>query len=106
MKRADTLSQAPRCIGRLEMVDNLERILEEVLEENEAFSLHDLALHGDDLISAGYKPGSGFRIALEAALDAVIDNRIENNASEIWSYWEREGILSQLQKNGDAFNPK
>ena len=98
MKRADTLSQAPRCAGRLEMVANLERILDEVLEENAAFSLRDLAVGGKDLISAGYAPGPEFRVALEAALEAVINEQIKNDAEDIWRFWDTEGFLAKLRK--------
>ena len=98
MKRADTLSQAPRCAGRLEMVANLERILDEVLEENAAFSLRDLAVSGKDLVSAGYAPGPEFRVTLEAALEAVINEQIKNDAEEIWRFWDTEGFLAKLRK--------
>ena len=80
------------------MVANLERILDEVLKENAAFSLRDLAVSGKDLVSAGYAPGPEFRVALEAALEAVINEQIKNDAEEIWHFWDAEGFLAKLRK--------
>ena len=98
MKRADTLSQAPCCAPRLAMVDNLERILQEVMAQEQAFSLRDLCVSGKDLIAVGYAPGPEFRLALNAALDAVVDERIENSAPAIWQFWEESEMLEQLRK--------
>lgn len=95
MKRADTLSQAPQCAGRLKMVAHLEKILDEVLEQDAVFQVHDLAVNGNDLIAAGLTPGPVFRELLDAALDAVVDERIENSSEEIWKFWKEEGYLEK-----------
>lgn len=97
MKRADTLSQAPQCAGRLKMVAHLEEILAEVLEQDAIFQTRDLAVGGKDLIAAGYTPGPAFRELLDAALDAVVDERIGNSSGEIWGFWEKEGYLEKIK---------
>lgn len=78
MKRADTLSQADQCLPRLEMVENLQSIAAEILAENEAFSLKQLDLTGNDLISLGLTPGPQFSQLLNTALEAVMDESCPN----------------------------
>lgn len=78
IKRADALSQAPHCIERVEVANELERVLAEVLASDEAFSLKQLAINGRDIIALGVEPGPKVGAALNAALEAVIDERVEN----------------------------
>ena len=98
MKRADTLSQAPCCCERLATIDHLENIVKQVLEEQAAFSLRDLCISGRDLLDAGYVPSPAFKTVLSAALNAVIDEQVENNKQSVWSYLEEKGYLKQLTK--------
>ena len=98
MKRADTLSQAPCCCERLTTIDHLENIVKQVLEEQAAFSLRDLCISGRDLLDAGYVPSPAFKTVLSAALNAVIDEQVENNKQSVWSYLEEKGYLKQLTK--------
>ena len=86
MKQADTLSQADRCLPRLEMIENLRSIASGILEENEAFTLKQLDLSGDDLLALGLKPGPQFSELLQAALDAVIDEECINNKAALINY--------------------
>lgn len=86
MKRADTLSQADRCLPRLEMVEHLRAIAADVLKEDEAFSLKQLDLSGEDLIALGLKPGPQFSQLLNAALEAVIDEACPNEKEALISY--------------------
>lgn len=89
LKRGDALAQAPHCHSRVELADNLETILAELIEANEVFSLKDLAIDGSDLITLGITPGPRIGRLLESALDAVIDERIEN---------QRDALLLFIQK--------
>ncbi len=98
MKRADTLSQAPCCLPRLENIAHLQQILADVLDEKPALSRRNLAVNGNDLIAHGYMPSPAFHEALEAALDAVVDERVANTADALWDFWEREGVLDRLSK--------
>lgn len=85
LKKADALSQAPRCRERVAGAEELKRILDKVLEANEAFSLKQLAISGRDILELGIDAGPMVGKALEATLDAVVDEQIPN---------EREALLS------------
>lgn len=89
LKRGDALAQAPHCHGRVQLADDLDRVLDAIIEAQEAFSLKDLAIDGTDLINLGIEPGPALGRLLSDALEAVVDERVPN---------EREALLSHVQK--------
>ena len=86
LKRADALAQAPRCAPRAELADELERVLDEVLAADEAFTLAQLAVGGRDVLALGVEPGPTVGAALHAALDAVTDERVPNEAEALRAF--------------------
>ncbi|MGI6046377.1 MAG: CCA tRNA nucleotidyltransferase [Eggerthellaceae bacterium] len=98
LKRADALSQAPQCAGRVELADNLEKILDEILDAEEAFTLSKLAIKGDDVIALGVTRGPAVGKALEAALDAVIDETLANDKKALCDF-----VGAWWQDNKDKF---
>lgn len=78
LKRADALSQAPECAERVALADGLEAVLEEILTEGEAFTIANLAVNGHDVMALGVPAGPEVGRLLQAALDAVIDEREPN----------------------------
>lgn len=64
---------------RIEKVDNIARLLDEVLEENQCFTLKDLAVNGKDLIQIGFKSGKELGETLNILLDGVINEEFEND---------------------------
>lgn len=86
IKRADALSQAPECIGRVELADELERVLREVLAEDQVFSLKQLAIKGNDILSLGVEPGPVVGRTLAACLDAVIDEKVGNERAALLAF--------------------
>ncbi len=85
VKRADTAAQSEmareRKFGEL---DQSEELLNQILAQQQAFSLKDLAITGKDLLDQGIAPGPELGARLQRALDAVIDGIAEN---------EREALL-------------
>ena len=63
---------------RIEKVDNIERLLEEVLQEKQCFALKDLAINGKDLMEIGFKAGKELGEALNRLLEGVINEEFEN----------------------------
>lgn len=57
---------------RAAMLNKAKKIYQEVLSNNECFSLKTLAVKGNDLIKAGYKPGPGLGELLNKLLEHVI----------------------------------
>lgn len=86
LKRADALAQAPRCAPRAELATDLERVLDEVLAADEAFSLGQLAVDGRDVLALGVRPGPEVGAALAAALDAVIDEQVPNERASLRAF--------------------
>lgn len=78
LKRGDALSQAPHCRGRVDAANELDAILDEILATQEAFSLHDLAIKGGDIIALDIPAGPAIGSILHATLDAVIDEKLPN----------------------------
>ena len=75
VRAGDIQAQAPELIDRrMEKVAKLRQIGQEVLAENQCFSLRDLAVDGRDLIAAGMKPGPEMGRVLNTLLDRVIED--------------------------------
>ena len=75
--------------SRLQKIDNIEYILEEVLQKDECFSLKDLAVNGNDLIEIGYKPGKEIGEVLNNLLDLVISGEYKNEKEKLLEMAER-----------------
>ena len=89
IKRADNMAQHPDFGGRQEYYDQLEDILDKILEENQCFSLKDMAAGGNDLIAIGITDGRQIGQILKSLLDDVIDGRIAN---------EKEALLKAAKE--------
>ena len=73
----DTVECAASCWSAV-YEQNFQEILKRILKSGECFSLHHLAINGNDLLSAGY---DGKRIGemLNSLLDAVISSPEKNS---------------------------
>ena len=89
LKRADAMAQAPRCAPRIALAEDLMQTLDEILESKAAFTVKDLAIGGRDLMEMGVKPGPDLGMLLQRALDAVIDEEVENERGELLALMER-----------------
>ena len=73
--------------SRIEKVDNIEGILEEILQEQECFSLKDLAVNGNDVKrTMNLKEGKDVGYWLNEILKRVIDGELKNNRDDL-IYW-------------------
>lgn len=86
LKRSDALAHAPTHTERAELADKLQSLLDEIVEEGEAFSLRDLSIDGNDVMRLGVPKGPLVGQALDAALDAVIDGRTPNDKEALTSF--------------------
>jgi len=66
-----------RCINRLS-----DRV-KEVLEKNRAFTIKDLAINGNDLISIGIKNGKMIGMVLRELLETVLDDPAQNTKEKL-----------------------
>lgn len=86
LKRGDALAQAPQCVDRVKLANQLENVLAGILATNEAFTLKQLALSGRDVMAAGITQGPAVGAALNAALDAVIEERVPNEQEALITF--------------------
>lgn len=72
---------------RIEKVDNIEGILNEILQEQECFSLKDLTVNGNDVKrTMNLKEGKDIRYWLNEILKRVMDGELKNNRDDL-IYW-------------------
>ncbi len=88
LQRADTLGLAPQYHDRLAHFDRLERLLEGVLAQDACFSVKKLALNGNDLKALGLR-GREIGQTLCRLVDAVIDEKVENDRDALLAYLKR-----------------
>ncbi len=86
LKRGDALAQSELARCKVEQADAVERTLEAVLAEEAAFRVGDLAIGGRDVMALGVPAGPEVGAALEAALDAVVDERVANEESALRAF--------------------
>ena len=82
LQRADTMALAPQYRQRLAHFDVLEQIARELLDEKACFSVRDLAVNGNDLLSLGYR-GKALGDALQMLVTAVMEERVANEKAPL-----------------------
>lgn len=89
LKTADMLAHAPEYTSQTTVIEDARRTLSDILESNEAFSLRQLAVNGQDVITLGVEPGPEIGRILDALLEEVIEGRLEN---------DREALLAHVRE--------
>ncbi len=97
VKKADNKAQNLELSSdRIKELSEIEALIDEVLQEDECFSLKDLAINGKDLIGVGYKAGKELGNTLNKLLQLVIDgdcpNEKEKLLQEAESLWTERRI--------------
>jgi len=84
VKRADAIAQSELFRKeKLESLDKVLKALDKVLEEQQCFSLKDLAVNGRDLIDAGIPEGAEVGKCLNRLLKLVIEESADNNKEDL-----------------------
>ena len=78
LKRADNMAQSPQYRDRQKYYDEIRLIADEILKEEQCFSLKDLTVNGSDLIRLGVPQGPQVGIILQELLQGVIDGELPN----------------------------
>lgn len=90
LRRADIKGQKiPYDREKMRKIDDFADVLNQVLEEQQCFSMKDLAINGDDLIALDFVPGKKLGKVLKSLLMSVIDNTLPK---------DRETLLKVAQK--------
>ena len=85
IKYCDNSAQNPVYFRGEEFYTLTRNTINEILDEQECFSIKDLAINGNDLIKMGYT-GKKIGIILNNVLEMVINEKIENSSEAIFSY--------------------
>ena len=94
IKRADSSATSPDTLGeRLRAIEETERIIDKIIEENLCFSVKSLAIDGNDLIRIGIPQGKLIGSILAEVLEMVIDGELENDREKILEFTERKYIV-------------
>ena len=86
IRRADSYAHAQNYQEYLTFTDEIEKVFDQIIAEDEAFSLRDLAIGGKDVIDLGIPQGPKISEILNTCLDAVINEEIPNAKSELLSF--------------------
>ena len=80
MRKADIRGQQLVCDqSRIDHVNEISKVLDEVLNEEHCFSMKDLAINGGDLIAMGYKPGKELGTTLNKLFNMVVEEKCTND---------------------------
>jgi len=82
--KADVMAQSER--SRIEKINELEKVvpvLDEIIKQQLCFSLRDLDVNGRDLIAAGVTEGAEIGKTLNRLLEMVIDELLENEKDKL-----------------------
>ena len=85
IKYCDNSAQNPIYFRGEEFYTLTRNTIKEILDEQECFSIKDLAINGNDLIKMGYN-GKKIGIILNDVLEMVINEKIENSPDAIFAY--------------------
>jgi tRNA nucleotidyltransferase (CCA-adding enzyme) len=78
IKRADNMATGNMHQKLKDKFEDIRIMMERILEEEQCFSLKDMAVDGRDIMGLGVKPGPEVGRVLGELLDAVIEGRCEN----------------------------
>ena len=89
VRRADTYAQSDyKRQEKLAELDEIGRLAIDIKESQECIGLHDLAINGNDVTAMGYK-GKDIGLALEFALNGVLEEKAANEKEELKIYIEK-----------------
>ena len=86
LRRADSYAHDKNFRGYLTFTNKIESVFDKILEEEEVFSLKDLAIGGKEIMTLGVPEGPKISEILNSCLEAVINEEIENNKEDLIKY--------------------
>lgn len=96
VRMADILAHAPDTqASRIERCNALRAYYEELMTEEQCFSVKDLAINGHDVMSLGIPQGKMVGKVLQMCLDAVMDEEVPNDKESLMNF-----VRSTILKDG------
>ena len=93
LQRADIEAHSPLGLGRLELLDRIMDVYQQIRQENPCMSIRQLAVSGDDLMKMGYPEGPMIGTILKDVLEKVMLEIIPNEYEDIICYVKGEYLL-------------
>lgn len=81
----DNFAQHPKHRDRQVTLNNIKKLIDQIIAENNCFNLRQLAVNGYDMIELGYEKFQ-IKSALQYLLNAVINNEVENERDKLINY--------------------
>lgn len=94
LRECDALAHTEKAHHLVDKAVAFSSVVDEVIAEQSAFSLKDLAVNGNDLVAAGIPAGPEMGRILQKLLDAVIGDEIPN---------EKPALLNLVKRRGGGF---
>ena len=89
IKRADNVATGNMHHKLKDKFEDIRIMMEQILEEEQCFSLKDLAADGRDIIGLGVAAGPEIGLILAGLLEAVIEGRCENDKEKLLELAEK-----------------
>lgn len=86
IKRADNLATGNMSRELMDKYDDVERMIEKILREQQCFSLKDMAVTGRDLLNAGIGEGPQIGELLNSLLAEVVEERLPNEKEALLEF--------------------
>ncbi len=83
LQRADIMAHTPLGLTRLERLEELNAISEELKASGAVFDIRDLKINGNDIIELGVKPGPGVGSVLSKLFEYYLEERCYNNKDSL-----------------------
>ena len=84
VKTADAMAKASeRKNSQIKEMETIINLINQIIANQECFTLKDLAINGNDLIKNGISEGKSVGETLSKLLDMVIDGEVENNRDKL-----------------------
>ena len=88
LQKADICAHSEYGRMRLVILEERDRIIEELIESNDCFSMKDLAIGGNDLIALGIPKGPEVGRVLKEVFDKVLEGELPNSREELIKFVE------------------
>ena len=70
-------------LSPIELFEEFYRMMQEIKQDQDCFSLRDLAVNGSDLMQLGFPQDKSLGNALNALLELVMDDKMENDKNKL-----------------------
>lgn len=90
LRRADSYAHDENFRGYLTFTNQIESVFNKIIEEEEVFSLKDLAICGQDILDLGIAPGPKISEILNNCLEAVINEEIPNTKKSLLPFAKKQ----------------